>query len=568
MSARDAARQAPLEARIRELEAERRRVFEDAQREADAVFAQYQLSQLLAAGGRVNELAAAVLAEVARASGAAGAALWLADPGNPGLELVATFPGGPDGPVGRGWAAVPHHFADTPAAVQWAAAGGWSGISLPEGRAVGGEEPGVGARRPVGYLAVRADAGAPLETDHARYLARVRLELAVTLRAAQLRASLANEQATLAAILDGVTDAIVAVDAGRRVVRLNAAAAALVGTSAPAGTGMGCAEFLGCRATALDAAAALDEPRPPRTAGLLCGPRCPFEEVLGTGHPIVGREIDVRYRDGTTIPVAATVSRMPVPDGGAVGVLRDLRASRSLDEAKTSFVAAVSHELRTPLALIDGYTQSLLHLDHDAATARRHLDRIAGATERLKALVDDVIDASQLETHALALRRSPVDLDGLLRALVTERAEAPGGRSVRLEIPRGLPRVDVDATRIRQVVGNLVQNAEKHAGHSAVIEARARRLGRATVVVTVADNGRGIPAEDRDHIFERFFRGGRAADGQVPGSGLGLYLCRRIVEAHGGWIRLDATTRGTSISLGLPVALTGEGPHDTSAEIS
>jgi signal transduction histidine kinase len=561
-------RQAALEDRIRQLEAERRRVFEDAQREADAVFAQYQLSQLLAAGGRVDQLAAAVLAEVARASGAAGAALWLADPGDPRLELVATFPGGPGGPADRGWAAVPSRFADTTAAGRWAAGGGWSGISLPEGRAVGGEEPGGGVRRAVGYLAVRADAGAPLETDHARYLATVRLELAVTLRAAQLRASLAREQATLAAILDGATDAIVAVDAGRRVVRLNAAAAGLVGMPAQAGTGMRCSDFLGCHATSPDGAQALDEPPLPRTAGLLCGTRCPFEEVLGTGDVIVGREIGVRHWDGTTIPVAASVSRMPVPDGGAVGILRDLRASRSLDEAKTSFVAAVSHELRTPLALIDGYTQSLRHLDPDTATARRHLDGIADATERLMALVDDIIDVSQLETHALVLRRSPVALDGLLRAIVAERAEAPGGRSVRLEVPRGLPYVDVDAARIRQVVANLVQNSERHAGHTAVIEIRARQLGPATVVMTITDDGRGIPAEDRDHIFERFFRGARAVDGQVPGSGLGLYLCRRIVEAHGGWIRLDATTRGTSVSVGLPVAPTDTGPRDTTAEIS
>jgi signal transduction histidine kinase len=184
------------------------------------------------------------------------------------------------------------------------------------------------------------------------------------------------------------------------------------------------------------------------------------------------------------------------------------------------------------------------------------------------ALVDDIIDVSQLETHALALRRSPVALDGLLRAIVAERAEAPGGRSVRLEVPRGLPRVDVDATRIRQVVGNLVQNAEKHAGRMAVIEIRARQLDPATVVMTITDDGRGIAAEDRDHIFERFFRGRRAVDGQVPGSGLGLYICRRIVEAHGGWIRLDATTRGTSVSVGLPVALSDAGPHVTTADLS
>jgi signal transduction histidine kinase len=555
-------RHAALEARVQELEAERRRVFEDAQREADAVFAQYQLSQLLAAGGRVDEIAAAVLAEVARASGAAGAALWLAGPAGPSLALVATFPGDPVDPVGRGWAAVPRELADTAAAARWAAAGGWSGIVLPEGRAVGQGEPAAGPAGAVGYLAVRGDGAVPLGADHARYLASVRLELAVTLRAAQLRASLAREQATLAAILDGATDAIVAVDASRHVVRLNAAAAALVGTPTRAGTGMRCADFLGCRSTSPGGPDGRRASRSSRGDELLCGAHCPFDEVLETGRPIVAREIDVRHRDGTAIPVAASVSRMPVPDGGAVGVLRDLRASRSLDDAKTSFVAAVSHELRTPLALIDGYTQSLLHLDLDAVTARRHLERIVGATERLKALVDDIIDVGQLENDALALRRTPVALDGLLRAFLAERAETPGAQPVHLEAPRGLPPVDVDATRVRQVVANLVQNAEKHAGRSAAIEMRARQLDPSTVVLTVVDGGLGIAPEDRDHVFERFYRGGGARDGQVPGSGLGLYLCRRIVEAHGGWIRLDATTRGTSVSLGLPVAgsESGRGP--------
>ncbi len=552
-----APRAAELEARVRDLEAERRRIFEDAQREADAMFAQYQLSQLLAAGGSVDELAAAVLAEVARAVGAGRAALWLADPGAAALDLVATFPGGAAGPVGRGPATVPRRLPDAAAARTWADAGGWAGTTLPNDRPVGGE---VAAPRPagaVGYLAVRGDA-VPLEPGHARYLASVRLELAVTLRAAQLRASLAHEQATLAAILEGATDAIVAVDAGRRVVRLNVAAATLVGASAAVGTGMRCADYLGCARPPDDRSgspAAMRE----APAELLCGTRCPFAEVLDSGRPIAGREIAVRHRDGVVVPVVATVSRMPVPDGGAVAVLRDLRSARSLDEAKASFVAAVSHELRTPLALIDGYTQSLLHLDLDAATARRHLERIAAAAQRLAGLVDDIIDVGQLESDALVLRRTPVAIDGLLRAFLAERAEGADAPRIALVVPRGLPRVDVDATRIRQVLENLVGNAEKHAGRAAPIDVRARRQDEATVVVTVADGGRGIAAEDRDHVFERFFRGLSVRESRVPGSGLGLYLCRRIVEAHGGWIRLDATTKGTSISMGLPVAAVAGG---------
>ena len=570
---------ASLEARVRELEVERHRVFADAQHEADAVFAQYQLSQLLAAGGTVAELSTAVIAEVARAVDAVDAALWLARPGASAVELVATFPGdaADAGLPGR---AVPPAFVDVHAARTWAATAGWSGTALPEGRSVGVSSP-AGPAGGVGFLAVRAHGD--LDPDHARYLASVRQELAVTLRAAQLRGWLAREQATLAAILEGATDAIVAVDGSRHIVRLNPAAEGLVGTPARAAAGMPCEALLGCGATGrgragTGVAASPDGDGPPwRSAAharvpagsdapgsLLCGESCPFGEVLESGEPIVGREIEVRHRDGGRIPVAASFSRMPALDGGAVGVLRDLRPARSLEAVKASFVAAVSHELRTPLALIDGYTQSLLQLDLDPATARRHLERIAAAARRLAGLVDEIIDVGQLESDALVLRRTPVALDGVLRAYLAERAERPDARPVVLDLPSTLPRVDVDGSRIRQVVQNLVENAEKHAGRTSRIEMRARRLDDATVVLTVADDGRGIAPEDRDHVFERFFRGRGARELSVPGSGLGLYLCRRIVEAHGGWIRLDARTRGTSISIGLPVAagaLASSGPE-------
>jgi signal transduction histidine kinase len=556
-------RVAALEARIRELEAERRRVFADAQREADAVFAQYQLSQLLAAGGTVAEISTAVMAEVARTVGAARAAIWLTPPGSARAELAAIHPAGAAA-AGPPDSATPRSFPDLVAVQAWAAEAGWSGTLLPEGRTLGGglrPDSGSGPAAGVGYLAVQADG--PLGPGHARYLAGVRMEIAVTLRAAQLRAWLAREQAILAAILEGATDAIVAVDAGRRIIRLNAAAAALVGAAARPATGIECREFFGC--TILDGAEPgsrrLREPpsgSAPARAKLLCGARCPFAEVLETGRPIVGREVEVRHRDGAAIPVAASVSRMPTREGGAVGVLRDLREARSLEVAKTTFVAAVSHELRTPLALIDGHAQSLLHFDLDPPTTRRHLERIAAAARRLSTLVDEIIDVGQLEADALVLRRSPVALDDLLRAYAAERAEQADRRPLELYVPRALPPVDVDIARVRQVIGNLVENADRHAGPTARIAVRARRLDEATVVLTVADDGQGIPAEERDHVFERFFRGRLVRESGVAGSGLGLYLCRRIVEAHGGWIRLDATTRGTSISVGLPVAPLGQ----------
>ncbi len=172
------------------------------------------------------------------------------------------------------------------------------------------------------------------------------------------------------------------------------------------------------------------------------------------------------------------------------------------------------------------------------------------------ALVDDIIDVSQLETDALVLRRSPVALDGLLRAIVAERAEAPGGRSVRLEVARWA------APRRRGCHAHPAGGGEPRPERR---EARGPRGHH-------RDPGAPARPRDRRHDDQSTMGGGSPpriattsssassgapgrVDGQVPGSGLGLYLCRRIVEAHGGWIRLDATTRGTSVSVGLPVAL-------------
>lgn len=273
--------------------------------------------------------------------------------------------------------------------------------------------------------------------------------------------------------------------------------------------------------------------------------------MLAHGRPLV-REQLVAGPDGAAIPVAASYARMTGPPPGAVAVLRDLRGTRALDALKSSFVATISHELRTPLALISGHSQSLLHLGLDAPTSRHHLERIGDAVDRLGALVDDVIDVSRLESDQLQLDRAPVNLEALVRAFAAEQGELTGAPPMTLDMP-ALPKVDVDPRRIRQVLANLAGNTQKYAGPGASIKIRARHLPPDSVVVTVADDGAGIDPTEKAHVFDRFFRGERIRESRIPGSGLGLYVCRRLVEAHGGWIRLDATRRGTSISFRLPV---------------
>ena len=534
--------------RIASFQVERRRAFEDAQREADTMFAQYQLSQLLASGDVLEDLASAVLAEIARASGAELAGLWLAEPNElPLLRVAAVGPiEGADDAVGP---FPPARFDGLATARAWAVAGGWSGIALEESRDLGAR--GV-ERTPIGFVAVRPGAGMELDPGHVRYLSLVRRELGVTFRAAQLRSTLARERATLAATLEGAIDAIVAVDVDRRVVRLNAAAANLVGVSARDSAGATCREFLGCDGGRSAASGEPGDGR--RPAGLLCGPRCPFEEVLETGLPIAARAQRVRSRGRVEIPMAGSYSRISDPRVGAVAVLRDLRPTLVLEELRSSFVAAVSHELRTPLALIDGYAQSLLHLDLDETVRRGYLERLGAAVERVTGLVDQIVDIAQLDSDGLTLEPEPIAVEQLLGEFATEQAELPGAPTVELDLGPDLPDVDVDAPRIHQVLANLGGNTAKYAGPDARLTIRARRGGRRTVVITVADDGPGIDAEQRSHVFERFYRGRSVRESRIPGNGLGLYLAKRIVEAHGGWIRLDSAPRGTSISFALPAA--------------
>jgi PAS domain S-box-containing protein len=516
--------------------AERRRIFEDAQRQADTVFAQYQLSQLVALGGELGVMAASVIGELVRVSDAVAGALWLASAETHDLRLCATEP---DASPDPGAAGIPDRFASPADADAWVRGSGWYGVTLDERRELG--EAGEGART-VGLIALRPADGASLPPDRIRLLALVRHELAIAFRAAQLRDTLAGEQALLAAILDGANDGIVAVDDERRIVRVNRAASSLLGDRGgdPPGT---CRELLGC-----DVATAADTP----PGALRCGPRCRFEEVLEGPSGIVDAELRLVRADGSEIPVAASFSAMAGREPGAVVVLRDLRAERAADELRASFLAAVSHELRTPLALIGGYVDSLLGLELDAAAQRRSVERIGDAATRLNLLVDELLDLTQLEHASMGLHRTRVDLAALLGVLTRDLGESPGMPAVHVAVPSDLPPVDADAQRIGHVLANLADNARKYGGDGPVTI--SARRSRGMVVVTVQDTGPGIAADERSLVFDRFYRGRTARAGEQRGSGLGLYVCRRLIEAHGGRVWVEPEDGRSAISFSLPTA--------------
>ena len=234
--------------------------------------------------------------------------------------------------------------------------------------------------------------------------------------------------------------------------------------------------------------------------------------------------------------------------------IASLEAQRELARMQDEFVSTVSHELRTPLGFIKGYTTTLLRQDAewDASTRVEFLRIIDEEADRLRELIDNLLDSSRLESGAIGMTREPTRIAPLLRSVAERAQSAYPEMPLRVEAPDGLPILEVDSTRIAQVLDNLLSNAAKYAPGAAV-ELRARRDGEA-VTIEVEDHGPGIAPEHASQMFQRFYRVPETQR-TVRGTGLGLYICRKIIESHGGQIGVESQPgRGTRFYFTLPLA--------------
>jgi two-component system OmpR family sensor kinase len=222
------------------------------------------------------------------------------------------------------------------------------------------------------------------------------------------------------------------------------------------------------------------------------------------------------------------------------------------------FVADVSHELRTPLtALGGGLEMLLLGADRgDPAASRRLLRGLYAEVERMRRLVEDLLTLTRLDEGHTTLRLAVVDVGPLLGEMSEEAERLARGQALRREIAADLPRVRVDADRLRQVLLALLDNAIKYTPATGQVTLRARRAEDRGLLIQVQDTGVGIPPEALPHVFERFYRVDPARERESPqagGSGLGLAIARGLVEAQGGWITLtSAPGEGTTASIWFP----------------
>jgi PAS domain S-box-containing protein len=230
-----------------------------------------------------------------------------------------------------------------------------------------------------------------------------------------------------------------------------------------------------------------------------------------------------------------------------------LEASAELNRVKDELVSMVSHELRTPLASLVGFTELLQSREFAKAQRKQYLDVMLREGRRLTSLINDFLDLQRIEGGAQKLNLGPLDLSVLVRRAVTSAGE-DRHTPIKIDLDEDLPLVIADPDRILQVLTNLLSNARKYSPEGGEIRVFAQVADQA-VEVSVQDQGLGIPAEARAHLFERFYRIDAGDRRDIRGTGLGLSITQKIIEAHGGKVGVDSAGAGKGSRFYFTLAL-------------
>jgi two-component system phosphate regulon sensor histidine kinase PhoR len=335
---------------------------------------------------------------------------------------------------------------------------------------------------------------------------------------------LRRERAESTALVDAMTEGVIAADGRGRIVTANAAARRLLGYD-PGESLPDLPELFRVKAA-----------------------REVVDAVLG-GEVVQNREAEL---DGSLVLLNAR----PFPSGGALLVLFDQTEIRRLEAVRRDFVANVSHELKTPLTSISGYAETILTDHPDPEITRRFLETILSNARRMQRLVDDLLDLSRIEAGRWQPEREPVDIAAAVHDVWSGLADRAAGRRIELslEVEPGAEAVPADPDGLRQVLLNLIDNSLRYSPVGARITCGSRKDGDG-IVVSVSDTGPGIAGEHLPRIFERFYRADHSRSRDEGGTGLGLAIVKHLVEAHDGRVWAEsARGRGTTVSCWFPLA--------------
>jgi signal transduction histidine kinase len=327
--------------------------------------------------------------------------------------------------------------------------------------------------------------------------------------------------ALLEQLTESLNEGVVGVDASRRVVRINETGRRLLGV----------------------------------------GDTIPFSADLIPRDRALRESLDAAFEGRTTegnetviLGRTVTITARPLESGGAVLALLDLTRLRRLEAVRRDFVANVSHELRTPLTVVGGFAETLAHDDLPPDERRQFAQRILANTRRMQRLVDDLLDLSRIESGGWVPNPEDVELAAICDDVIAAAREtATAMRStIAADIDPAARVAYADPTAVRQVLGNLVDNAVRHTAAGRVV-LFSRPCTDGGVELGVRDTGTGIPPEHLPRVFERFYRVDPARSRDEGGTGLGLAIVRHLVRAHGGDVRAEsAPGAGTTVTATFP----------------
>jgi signal transduction histidine kinase len=289
-------------------------------------------------------------------------------------------------------------------------------------------------------------------------------------------------------------------------------------------------------------------------SGLISSMRRPLEQLVDAAGRLAAGDRSARVEVGGLAETAALGSAF-----NEMAEELEIEAGRrdELDRLKDEFVLTASHELRSPLTSVQGFAE-LLMLDKESLTPRQRetVEIILDNCRHLVRLLNDLLDLARSDAGRLAIRPQPTEVAPLVEDVVrTMRAQTEAaGQTLSEHLQPGLPPIDVEPDRIRQILVNLLTNAHEYSAEGASIGVMARADG-AEVEISVSDNGPGIPADQLERIFERFTRGDAGLTQRVGGTGLGLAISKSLVELHGGSISAESRVgHGSTFRVRLPVA--------------
>ncbi|HEU5086951.1 MAG TPA: ATP-binding protein, partial [Roseiflexaceae bacterium] len=396
----------------------------------------------------------------------------------------------------------------------------------------------------VGIIYVfRAAVNVGFSREEQQLLAAFADQAAIAVSNARLYQSVLRDRQQLAAIIEHSADGVMILDGRWRITTFNRAMERLTGWPREEALGRPCAEVLAVK----------------NNQGVnLCLVDCPLQRRPPSANPLI--EGWIESRDGRRRYVQSRYAPQIGPNGeftGAIANVRDITEQKIDEEMQSTFFSVISHELKTPVSIIKGYAETLARPDAnwDKQTLNDGLQVIGEEADRLAHQIQDLLEASRLQAGGLRLELRDFSVSDLAAQVVERFAPQAGDKhTLELRFTSDVPPVHADYERIREVLENLISNAIKYSPEGGVIRVMGRSEGD-VAVISVSDQGVGIPPDEQRKLFRRFYRVDNRLRRETQGAGLGLFLSRAIVEAHGGRIWVESQPgRGSRFSFTLPLA--------------